>query len=142
MAKVLLVSSPGGHLAQILAVARELGPEHECILCMSNFPAVRNIKLDEVSRIYYAPVCLGLQMPFGIMLSMFFSLFTFMRIFLKERPDCVISTGAIEAVSAFLINRLFFRRPALYLESLARVRSRSLSGRLVKIGRASWRERV
>ena len=132
MAKVLLVCSPGGHLAEILTVARELSDKHECILCMSRFPAVRGVKLDEVARIYYVPVCLGLQMPFGIMLSMFFGLFTFLRLFLKERPDCVISTGAIEAVPAFLINRLFFRRPALYLESLARVRTRSLTGRLVK----------
>jgi len=132
MAKVLLVASPGGHLVQILTVARELSGRHECILCLSRFQAVRGIKLDEVSRIYYMPVCFGLQMPFGILLSMFFGLFVALRIFLKERPDCVISTGAIEAVPAFLINRLFFRRPALYLESLARVRTRSLTGRLVK----------
>jgi UDP-N-acetylglucosamine:LPS N-acetylglucosamine transferase len=63
---------------------------------------------------------------------MFVGLFVFLRVFLKERPDCVISTGSIEAVPAFLINRLFFRRPALYLESLARVRTRSDTGRVVK----------
>ncbi len=132
MAKVLLVSSPGGHLAQILSVARGIGNKHEYVLCMTRFPVVRGVKIDEVSRIYYAPMCLGFQMPFGVALSMFFGLFTFLRIMLRERPDCIISTGAIEAVPAFIINRLFFRRPALYLESLARVRTRSGTGRIVK----------
>ena len=131
MAKILLVASPGGHLVEILTVARELSARHECILCTSRAQAMRGAKFDE-ARVYYAPICLGMQKPFGLMLSMFVDLFIFLRLFLKERPDCVISTGSIEAVPAFLINRLFFRRPALYLESLARVRTRSDSGRLVK----------
>jgi UDP-N-acetylglucosamine:LPS N-acetylglucosamine transferase len=132
MAKVLLVASPGGHLVEILTVARELSDKHECILCTSKAQAMRGATFVGVARVYYAPICLGMQKPFGLMLSMLVELFVFLRVFLKERPDCVISTGSIEAVPAFLLNRLFFRRPALYLESLARVRTRSQTGVLVK----------
>jgi UDP-N-acetylglucosamine:LPS N-acetylglucosamine transferase len=131
MARILLVSSAGGHLAQILSVAREIADQHECILCVTRFPAVRDATIDDVARVYYAPMLLGYQQPFGVALSMIAALWTFLRIFLKERPDVLISTGAEIAVPAFLVNRLLFRRPSLYLESVTRVSAPSLTGRLV-----------
>jgi len=132
MAKVLLVSSAGGHLAQILSVARGLGDEHEFILCVTRFPAVRGARIDDVARVYYAPMLLGYQQPFGVALSMFVGLFTFLRIFLKERPDFVMTTGAEIAIPALLVNKLLFRRPVLYIESLARTAAPSLTGRVCK----------
>lgn len=131
MAKILLVSSAGGHLAEILSVARPLAGEHEFVLCVTRFPAVRGATIDDVSRVYYAPMLLGYQQPFGVALSMLVGLWTFLRIFLKERPDAVMTAGAEVAVPAFLVNRLLFRRPALYLESLARIETPSLTGRIV-----------
>ena len=131
MAKVLLVSSAGGHLAEILSVARGLGDEHEFVLCVTRFPAVRGARIDDVACVYYAPMLLGYQRPFGVALSMLVGLFTFLRIFLKERPDFLMTAGAQVAIPAFLINKVFFRRPALYIESLARIQTPSLTGRIV-----------
>jgi beta-1,4-N-acetylglucosaminyltransferase len=140
MAKVALISSAGGHLTEVLAIAQELKGRHDLFLCVTNYPAVRGMKLEEVQRIYFAPIfwreqdcgfLLKLRQQIGVTVTMVLWLFTFLRIFWKERPDYLITVGAEIAVPAYLINRLFFRRPALYVESLARIDTPSLTGKLV-----------
>jgi len=129
MAKVCLVSSPGGHLTQILSIAAELADEHEFFLCITGFPAVRNIRLDEVRRIYGMPVYWKYQDPFGIIVSVVAALFQFVRVFRKERPDFLITTGAELALPALIVNKIFFRRPSLFIESVSRIASPSRTGR-------------
>ncbi|MGB2753753.1 MAG: hypothetical protein WBD75_10355 [Phycisphaerae bacterium] len=139
MAKVALISSAGGHLTEVLAIAAELGGEHDLFLCVTDCPAVRDIRLDEVRRIYLAPVIWRhrhsrvfrrRQQQIGVLVTMVRWLVTFLRLFYHERPDFLITCGAEIAVPAFLVNRLLFRRPALFLESLARTETPSLTGRI------------
>lgn len=132
MAKVLLVCSAGGHIAELVSIARELTDQHEFILCATGMPAVRGARIEEVSHVYYAPVLWQYQRPFGVAVSLLVSLVTFLRIFLKERPDFVITAGAEIAIPALLVNKLLFRRPVLYIESLARTAAPSLTGRVCK----------
>ena len=130
MAKIALVSSAGGHLTQILTLASELTEEHNFFLCVQDFPAVRGMQLEEVGRLYYTPVYWRYQRPFGVIVSLLASLFMLARVFWKERPDFLITTGAEIAIPALLVGRFLFRRPTLYLESLARIESPSLTGRI------------
>jgi len=130
MAKVCLVSSAGGHLTQAVSIARELAAEHECFLCITNFPAVRGMELDFVRRIYYLPMIWRYQQPLGVAVSLVAGFFRFVRILRRERPDVILSTGAEVALPALVVNRLFFRRPALFVESLSRIDTPSLTGRI------------
>jgi UDP-N-acetylglucosamine:LPS N-acetylglucosamine transferase len=130
MAKVALVSSAGGHLTQVLAVAADLAGEHDFFLCVTAFPAVRGLKVPEVRAVYYAPAYWRYSMPLGILASMLAALGTFWRLWRRERPDYLITTGAEIALPALLVNRLFFHKPSLYLESLTRLRDPSLTGRI------------
>lgn len=141
MAKVALISSAGGHLTELLAIAQELAPEHDLFLCVTDYPAVRRMQLDDVARIYLAPVIWRHErfrflhrqrQQLGIVLTMLRWCLTFVWLLRRERPDFLISVGAEIAVPAFLVNKLFFRRPALYVESLARIETPSLTGRLVR----------
>ena len=131
MAKVCLVSSPGGHLSEVLsAVEGGLG-KHDFFLCVTGFETVRQVELEGVSRVYLAPVYWRYQMPFGVILSLLASLWMFVRVFRRERPDFIVTVGAEIAIPALLVNRLLFRRPSLYIESLACVEKPSLTGRIV-----------
>jgi UDP-N-acetylglucosamine:LPS N-acetylglucosamine transferase len=69
-------------------------------------------------------------MPFGVILSLLASFWMFVRVFRRERPDFIVTVGAEIAIPALLVNRLFFRRPSLYIESLACVEKPSLTGRI------------
>jgi UDP-N-acetylglucosamine:LPS N-acetylglucosamine transferase len=52
------------------------------------------------------------------------------RVIRRERPDVILSTGAALAVPFFVVGRLMGAR-RVYVESLTRTQSLSLSGRLV-----------
>ncbi len=53
------------------------------------------------------------------------------RLVRRERPDAILSTGAALAFPFFLAGRLFGAR-LVYVESLTRTESLSLTGRLVR----------
>jgi len=131
MAKVALVCSAGGHLAEVMSIAWTFpGGRHDFFLCVTNFESVRAIKLDDFPRIYRTPILLEYRNSFAVALSMVPTFWAFIKIFRKERPDFIITTGAEIAIPALLINKLFFHKPALYVESLARTEAPSLTGRL------------
>jgi UDP-N-acetylglucosamine:LPS N-acetylglucosamine transferase len=52
------------------------------------------------------------------------------RVVRAERPDVILSTGAALAVPFFLVGKLFGAR-LVFVESLTRIESLSLAGRLV-----------
>jgi len=56
------------------------------------------------------------------------NLFRIFRIFRKEHPDLIVSTGAEIAIPAVLIGKLF-RIPTLYIECGAQVTTPSFTGR-------------
>jgi UDP-N-acetylglucosamine:LPS N-acetylglucosamine transferase len=141
MAKIALISSAGGHLAEVLSVGWELVPEHELVVCVTGFPAGRHVKIDDVKRLYHLPtpwryctwpVAGRILQWTGIVLGQALDLVRFTWIFLRERPDALISVGAEIAIPAFLVNKLLFRRPSLYIESLARIGTPSLTGRVLR----------
>jgi len=131
MAKVAIVCSGGGHLTQALAIAGELAGRHEFFLCVPNFPALRQMRLREVRTIYYLPAYWGYSRPLGVMASLAVSMVKLGRIFRRERPDYVMTTGAEIAIVALLVNRVVPRCPSLFIESVSRIETPSLTGRLV-----------
>ena len=56
--------------------------------------------------------------------------FQSLKIFLKEKPDFVISTGADTAIPTCIIAKAFGKK-LVFIESLARISSPSLSGRIM-----------
>jgi UDP-N-acetylglucosamine:LPS N-acetylglucosamine transferase len=141
MAKVALISSAGGHLAEVLSIGWEFRREHDLIVCVTGFPTGRGATIDDVRRVYLLPTpwrywmwpVVGRLLQWtGIVLAQAIDLFRFAWIFLREKPDYLISVGAEIAIPAFLVNRVFFRKPALYVESLARIATPSLTGRVLR----------
>lgn len=53
------------------------------------------------------------------------------RILRRERPDVVLSTGAGPAIPFALVGKLLFGTKVLFVETLARVRQPSLTGRIM-----------
>lgn len=56
--------------------------------------------------------------------------FRSLRIFFKEKPDVMITTGVLAIIPFALIMKLF-RRKLIYIESFAKVSSKTLSGNLL-----------
>lgn len=121
-ATVALVCSPGGHLQQMLAL-RDAWSDLDHVWVTLDGPDVDYLLAEE--RVYRAHGPTNRSL-----VNLVRNLVVAWRVISEARPDVVLSTGAALAVPCFLVARLRGRR-AVYVESLTRTDSLSLSGRLV-----------
>jgi len=128
--KIGIISSTGGHLTEALS-AFESFEGHDCFLVIQDFPSVKGIQLDEISRIYHLRIFLNYSIWTGVLLSLFVNLFQLISIFWKEKPDLLFSTGAEVAIPAFFIGKYLFGTKLILLESLARIRDLSSTGKVL-----------
>jgi len=119
---ILLVCSPGGHLLQLLTLE----------------PAWRDLRRSWVTLAGadVSHLLDGEQVTFAhgptnrSLINLVRNLVLAWREIRRRRPDTILSTGAALAVPFFLVAKLLGRR-CVYVESLTRISSVSLSGRLV-----------
>jgi len=124
--KICFLASGGGHFQQICQLGRMAEQyEHFLITIVGN-----NLISDHCSfkRIYLVEeVGSGFwkKKP-GRMIHVLVRMF---RIFQKEKPNLVISTGSGIAVPGFLLAKLFNIK-LIYIEAYARISSLSLTGKI------------
>lgn len=116
--KICLVCSHGGHLAELLYVS-EAFEGHETFFVTYDSPRTRTLEHKYLLRnIGTNPL---------LMLVAFAAIF---RIFWKEKPKLVVSTGAEIAIPAFFLAKLF-RAKTIFIESWTRIELPTGTGRLV-----------
>ena len=121
--RALLVCSPGGHLLQLLRLA----PAWEGFeTTWVTLPAADSDYLLREERVLHGrgPTNRSLR-------ALASNLRLAWRVVRRERPDAIVSTGAALAVPFFIAGKLSGAR-LVYVESLTRTTSLSLSGRLVR----------
>jgi UDP-N-acetylglucosamine:LPS N-acetylglucosamine transferase len=121
--RAMLVCSPGGHLLQLL----RLQPAWEGFeTTWVTLPAADSDYLLREER-----VILGQGPTNRNLRALLSNLRLAWSVVRSERPDVILSTGAALAVPFFLAGKLFGAR-LIFVESLTRTTSLSLSGRLVR----------
>jgi beta-1,4-N-acetylglucosaminyltransferase len=128
--KIGIVCSSGGHLTQALS-ALESFEGMDRFLVLQDFPSIRGIQLEEIPRIYRLRIFLNYSIWTGVVLSLFVNFFQLIHIFWKERPHLLFSTGAEIAIPAFFIGKFLFKTRLIFLESLARIRDLSSTGKIL-----------
>jgi len=117
--KIALVSSHGGHFREMMAL-EEVFEKYEYF-----YITYRGETTGKIEPTYYFDRYFKKPLSF---LSIWLKL---IRIFLKEKPDAVFSTGAELAIPVFYVAKFFFRCKLVYLECSAQVTKPSLTGRIV-----------
>lgn len=123
---IMFISSMGGHLTQLLQL-KQLMQSNEYILitekCDVTIPMKEKYKIeylvsgtrDELLKYMFI-------FPFNIIKSLI--------LFFKYRPKVIVTTGSHTAVPMCYIGKLFKSR-IIYIESFARMETRSLTGRIL-----------
>lgn len=127
---VYIVASPGGHMTQALSVIDSF-EGNDVFLITLDFPNTRNLSLKELKQIHRVRLWFGYSMKLGVPFTLLVSFWTILRIFLKNKPHLIFSTGSEIAVPAFFVGKFFFHARTIYMESLTRVHDLSLTGRLL-----------
>ncbi len=117
--KVALVSSHGGHLAEMLALKEVFAG------CEVFYITYEGTTPGNLPRAYFLKPFHNSVTGF---IAVWYRVFGILR---KERPQAVFSTGAEIALPVFFIAKLFFGCRLAYLECSAQVSTPSLTGRIV-----------
>ncbi len=120
---VLLVCSPGGHLQQMLALEPAWREMDRAWVTLAG-PDVEYLLADEETTLGHGPTNRSLEQALPQPPARLAGAAR------KRRPDAIISTGAGLAVPFFTVGKLLGIR-LIYVESLTRTESISLSGRMV-----------
>lgn len=138
--KIGIICSTGGHLTQALAVS-EAFKGHDSFLVIQNFPNVRTFNPSEFRKTYHLRLFPGyglrMKIPslgylcYGVCPTLLMSFFSLIRIFLKEKPDVLFSTGSEIAVVAFYVGRFLFGTKLIFLDSITRIKELSLTGKML-----------
>lgn len=115
----MLVSSPGGHLADLLLLAAAFPPEWQRIWVLNDESPL--LPPDEPRHIVTHAERDWRQLV---------NLVEFVRLLRRERPDAILTCGASPAVPAAIAGKLF-GVPLVYVEPLSSVTRWSLTGRLM-----------
>jgi len=122
--KLVFAASSGGHLEQLLML-KPLMEKYDSILVTESTDYGAG-KLDVPT--YYVNQINRKEILFIPKLVVIG--FKSLRILLKEKPDVMITTGVLATIPMALLVKLFGKK-LIYLESFAKVTSKTLSGKLL-----------
>lgn len=121
--KICLVSSSGGHFEQLLCL-RKLGEDYNYFVVTEKTKYNKNDK-----KINHYVMQVNRREPL-FLLKMLGIFNKSLYIFLKEKPDIVISTGALASIPILVLGHIF-KKKVIYLESFAKINSPTMTGKFV-----------
>ncbi|MBR6535680.1 MAG: polysaccharide biosynthesis protein [Lachnospiraceae bacterium] len=122
--KIIFAASSGGHLEQLLML-KPLMEKYDSVFVTEKTEYnvgktdVKTYYLSQINRkeLLFLPKLIG-------------NTFRSLRIIIKERPKVMITTGVLAIVPLALLMKLFGGK-LIYLESFAKVTSKTLSGKIL-----------
>ncbi len=125
--KVLFISSTGGHLNELLQL-KSLFSNYDYLLVTEKDKST--ISLKDKYNVKY--LVYGTRKN---LFSYFFKfIFNFIKsfiIFIKFKPDVIITTGAHTCVPMLFIAKLF-KKKSIYIETMANRKTKTMTGKIVE----------
>lgn len=124
MVKICFISSSGGHFEQLMML-KPLMDKYKSFIVTEK----TNYKVSRGNRtIYYLDQVNRNEKLF--VLKMIKNSLKTLKIFIKEKPDVIITTGVLSAIPMCIIGKIF-RKKLIYIESFAKVNTPTLTGKLI-----------
>lgn len=125
--KVMFISSTGGHLSEMLEL-EELFPYYDTTIVTEKTKSNLYLK-DKYKQVYY--LVYGTKSHFLTYFFKFiYNFFKSFYLFLKIKPDVIITTGTHTAVSMCYIGHLF-KKKIIFIETLANRTTKTMSGSMI-----------
>jgi len=117
--KIALVGSHGGHLTELLYLLEALSPADQFFFVTYDNPRTRALP-------YRKYLLRNIGYNYGLMAIAFVRIAV---IWLHERPDVIISTGAEIAIPAFILGKPFGHAHCIFIELWAAIDQPTQTGR-------------
>ena len=124
MKKICFIASTGGHLDQLMMLRSIMDKYSSFVVTeRTKYKSIKNI-----NKVYYLFQVNRYEIIwiFKLLLNAIISMY----IFIMERPDVVISTGALSTIPMCILAKAF-RKKIIFIESFAKISSPTLTGKLI-----------
>lgn len=127
MKKVLFISSTGGHLNELLQL-KSMFKKYDSYIVTEKTKTNKDLKNDynNVSYLLYGTK----HRPFRYIFVAIFNILKSLFLYIKIRPNVIVTTGAHTAVPICLIGKLF-RTKIIYIETFANIHTKTLTGKII-----------
>ena len=122
--KICFAASSGGHFEQIMMLKPLMESYESFIITEKTNYSVDNQDI----KFYYLKQVNRHEIKF--LYNMIKNIVITLKVFFKEKPDVVISTGALATIPICVIAKLF-KKKIIFIESFAKINSPTLTGKLV-----------
>lgn len=122
--KIVFAASSGGHFEQLMMLKPLMEKYDSFILTEKTDYSVGT---QDINVVYLKQI--NRKEPLFI-IKLIANTFSSFRVFMKEKPDVMITTGVLAIIPFALIMKLF-KKKLIYIESFAKVTSKTLSGKLL-----------
>lgn len=121
--KICLISSSGGHFEQLLCLKQLSGNFNVFFVTEKT----KYNKSDKKIKYFVKQVNRKEVLFIPNMIMVFFKS---LYIYIKEKPDVIISTGVLSTIPMLFIGH-FFKKKVIYIESFAKINSPTMTGKLI-----------
>lgn len=128
MKKVLFISSTGGHLSELMKL-EPLFKQYNYNIITEKDKTTSNLSNKYKGRVYYLPYCTRSKIFKYFFIYPYVILKSF-NLFVRIRPDIIVSTGTHTTVPMCYFGKLF-KKKVIYIETYANITRKSLSGKIV-----------
>lgn len=122
--KICFAASSGGHYEQLMML-KPLMDKYDSFIITEQTDYAANVKGEKT---YYMKQVNRKEKNFAIM--MLLNLFHSIKIYFKEKPDVVITTGVLAMIPICLIAKIMGKK-LIYIESFAKVTTPTQTGKLM-----------
>ena len=121
--KICLISSSGGHFEQLLCL-KQLEEDYDVFIVTEKTEYNKNDKKIRyfVKQVNRKEILFVFKMIVILMKSLY--------IFIKEKPDVIISTGVLASIPMLYIGHIL-KKKVIYIESFAKISSPTMTGKLI-----------
>lgn len=126
--KILLISSDGGHLAQILAL-RDFFENYDYLIVTEKTPATELLS-NNLNVKYLKPRPKGRHRSLSFFFSILSNFITSIKIIVKHKPVAIITTGSHTAIPACYFGKLYGSK-IIWILTFARINSKAASASFV-----------
>lgn len=126
--KLLFISSTGGHLSELLEL-QPLFNKYNSYLITEKDKSTIDLRNIYKEKIDYLPYCTRSRL-ISYIFRYTYLIIKSMYLFIKIRPDIIITTGTHTAVPICYIGK-FFKKKIIYIETFANINKQTLTGKII-----------
>lgn len=128
MKKVLFISSTGGHLSELMRL-EPLFKDYEYTIITEKGATTEYLQDEYNGRVYYVPYSTRSKI-FSYFFKYTFVIVKSIFLFIKIRPDVIVSTGTHTAVPICYFSKIFGKK-IIYIETYANITRKTITGKIL-----------